>query len=87
MFEVSEIPANTDSERYCPECCTMKPFELFYKDGHDSDGNVKYRRDCKDCYKAKRAAAAAAKKAKRKAEAIKAAKAEAARAKAKGRRK
>jgi hypothetical protein len=23
----------------------------FYKDGKDSKGNVKYRRDCRDCYK------------------------------------
>lgn len=82
-FSVAEIPADTETERYCPECEQMKPFDSFYRDGHTADGAVKYRRDCKECYKAKRMVN---KRLKRKAMVAKAAAAKAA-ARKKGRRK
>lgn len=43
-----------DGMRCCGTCGKIKPFADFYKDGKDKDGNVKYRRDCKDCYKSAR---------------------------------
>ena len=45
---------DTDTERVCGTCGELKPVEEFYKDGHDSHGNVRYRRDCKECYKSTR---------------------------------
>lgn len=42
---------DTETHRVCGICCELKPLEDFYKDGKDSNGKVKYRRDCKDCYK------------------------------------
>ena len=56
------IPSDTDTERYCPECKQMKPYTEFYKDGKSSTGEVRYRRDCKECYKAKRKEAKAARR-------------------------
>jgi len=43
--------SDTDTHRVCGTCGLLKPNEEFYKDGKDSNGNIKYRRDCKVCYK------------------------------------
>lgn len=45
---------DTDTHRVCGTCGELKPVERFYKDGKDSHGNVRYRRDCRDCYKKQR---------------------------------
>lgn len=45
---------DTDTHRVCSACGELKPVEEFYKDGKDSHGNVRYRRDCKACYKQQR---------------------------------
>lgn len=42
---------DTDNKRVCGTCGQLKPLCDFYRDGKDSKGNIKYRRDCKDCYK------------------------------------
>lgn len=42
---------DTDTHRVCGTCNELKPLSCFYKDGLDSQGNARYRRDCKDCYK------------------------------------
>lgn len=42
---------DTDTHRVCGTCGELKPLECFYKDGKDKQGNTKYRRDCKLCYK------------------------------------
>lgn len=42
---------DTDTHRVCGTCGQLKPVECFYKDGKDSKGKVRYRRDCRDCYK------------------------------------
>lgn len=42
---------DTNTHRVCGTCGKLKPFKDFYKDGTDSKGNVRYRRDCKMCYK------------------------------------
>lgn len=54
MFEESEFPEAKEGERVCGNCMTAKPVEEFYKDGTDSAGNTKYRRDCKECYRVTR---------------------------------
>ena len=48
MFIASQ---DSNTERICGTCGQLKEFKEFYKDGKDSQGNVRYRRDCKDCYK------------------------------------
>lgn len=46
------ISANdTDTERVCGTCGEKKSVECFYRDGKDHKGKIRYRRDCKDCYK------------------------------------
>lgn len=45
---------DTDTHRVCGTCGQLKPVDAFYKDGKDSHGNVRYRRDCRDCYKKQR---------------------------------
>lgn len=45
---------DTDSHRVCGTCGELKPVSEFYRDGVDKDGSIKYRRDCKDCYKVTR---------------------------------
>ena len=45
---------DTETHRVCGACGELKPVEDFYKDGKDNHGNIKYRRDCKECYKATR---------------------------------
>lgn len=47
LFDTSKETATT---RKCGTCGNIKGLEHFYKDGKDKDGNIKYRRDCKDCY-------------------------------------
>lgn len=42
---------DTDTHRVCGCCGERKPVECFYKDGKDHNGKVRYRRDCRDCYK------------------------------------
>ena len=42
---------DTDTHRVCGTCGQLKPVECFYKDGKDKHGKMRYRRDCKDCYK------------------------------------
>lgn len=42
---------DTDTHHVCGMCGNLKPVEDFYKDGKTRDGKIKYRRDCKDCYK------------------------------------
>lgn len=46
-----ELFVDESTQRVCGTCGTAKPVEDFYKDGKDGEGKVKYRRDCKDCYK------------------------------------
>lgn len=45
---------DTETERVCGTCGELKPVSEFYKDGKDSYGKPRYRRDCKDCYKKQR---------------------------------
>jgi hypothetical protein len=46
--------SDTETHRMCGTCGELKPNAEFYKDGKDHDGNAKYRRDCKACYKKSR---------------------------------
>ena len=48
MFVASQ---DTETHRVCGMCGELKPVEAFYKDGKDKNGNTRYRRDCRDCYK------------------------------------
>lgn len=55
VFETDFIGnQDTDTHRVCGTCGELKPVEAFYKDGKDSKGNIRYRRDCKECYKVQR---------------------------------
>ena len=55
IFGTDFISAHdTDTHRVCGTCGELKPVECFYKDGKDSKGNIRYRRDCRDCYKQQR---------------------------------
>ena len=45
---------DTVTHRICGTCEKLRPVEDFYKDGKDNHGNIKYRRDCKECYKVTR---------------------------------
>lgn len=55
VFGDSYIGAHdTDTHRVCGTCGQLKPVEAFYKDGRDSHGNTRYRRDCRECYKKQR---------------------------------
>lgn len=52
LFEPKYIgDHDTDTEHICGTCGKLKPVSEFYKDGKAKDGKIKYRRDCKDCYK------------------------------------
>lgn len=42
---------DTSTHRVCGTCGELKPLSEFYRDGKDADGEPKYRRDCKQCYK------------------------------------
>lgn len=52
---------DTETHRVCGSCGELKPVEAFYKDGKDSHGKIRYRRDCRDCYKKARTLEAARK--------------------------
>lgn len=56
--------SDTSTHRVCGICGKLKPFKEFYKDGQDKNGNARYRRDCKACYKKTRIATADMKKPK-----------------------
>jgi len=52
MGKLSDMFEQVDkTHRTCSTCGETKPLDQFYKDGKDSKGRVRYRRDCKDCYK------------------------------------
>lgn len=51
LTELFIADRDTDTHRVCGSCGQLKPVEAFYKDGKDSNGKVRYRRDCRDCYK------------------------------------
>lgn len=53
---------DTSTHRVCGTCGELKELTEFYKDGKDSKGNPRYRRDCKQCYKDTRISDAALKK-------------------------
>ena len=55
---------DTETHRVCGTCNQLKPVEEFYRDGKYSNGKVRYRRDCKDCYKMTRVLESNAKKKK-----------------------
>lgn len=42
---------DTETHRVCGTCEKLKPVSEFYRDGKDSNGKIRYRRDCKSCYK------------------------------------
>ena len=42
---------DTETERVCGTCGELKAVTEFYKDGKDPTGKIRYRRDCKECYK------------------------------------
>ena len=52
---------DTNTHRVCGTCNELKPLAEFYKDGKDAEGNDRYRRDCKECYKNTRLQEAAVK--------------------------
>lgn len=55
VFGTGYISAHdTDTHRVCGTCGELKSVDAFYKDGKDSHGNVRYRRDCRACYKKQR---------------------------------
>lgn len=54
MMEDAFVDNSEKSERLCSVCNELKPLTDFYKDGTASDGSVRYRRDCKLCYRATR---------------------------------
>ena len=55
LFETEYIGSrDTSTHRVCSACGELKPVEEFYKDGKDRHGNVRYRRDCRECYKKQR---------------------------------
>ena len=45
---------DTDTEHVGGTCGQLKPVTEFYKDGKDRHGKIRYRIDCKDCYKYQR---------------------------------
>lgn len=52
LFEPTYVSdRDTDTHRVCGTCGELKPVTEFYKDGKTRDGTIKYRRDCKACYK------------------------------------
>lgn len=54
IFEPTLIPPDHDHERTCGACNQRKSVDEFYKDGKDTAGLPRYRRDCKDCYRKSR---------------------------------
>ena len=52
LFEPNYIGnQDTDTHRVCGTCGELKPVSAFYKDGKYHNGNIRYRRDCRECYK------------------------------------
>lgn len=51
LTELFVAKDDTKTHRICGTCGESKLLEAFYKDGKDSYGNTRYRRDCKLCYK------------------------------------
>ena len=51
MDQVFVSSRDTETHRVCGTCGELKPLSEFYKDGKDSNGIRRYRRDCKECYK------------------------------------
>ena len=51
LSEMFVATNDTDTHRVCGSCGQLKPVEAFYKDGKDKHGKMRYRRDCKECYK------------------------------------
>ena len=51
LQELFVASKDTATHRVCGTCEKLKPVEDFYKDGKDGKGNMRYRRDCKECYK------------------------------------
>ncbi len=47
---------DTETQRVCGTCGKLKDVSAFYKDGKDSNGKTRYRRDCRECYKKTRIA-------------------------------
>lgn len=45
---------DTATHRVCGTCNELKAVEEFYKDGKTPQGDIKYRRDCKECYRTTR---------------------------------
>jgi hypothetical protein len=54
LHELFISAKDTNELRTCSTCNQLLPHSKFYKDGTDPEGNTKFRRDCKDCYKTKR---------------------------------
>lgn len=65
MFE-SNGEAFVTGMRKCGMCGETKSVDNFYRDGKDGRGNIRWRRDCKDCYKVTRMHEAKQKTAKEK---------------------
>jgi len=42
---------DTATHRVCSVCGDLKHVKEFYKDGTDNLGKIRYRRDCRECYK------------------------------------
>lgn len=66
LDEMFVATKDTDTHRVCGTCGKLKPVEDFYKDGKDKSGKLRYRRDCKDCYKVARMQEAEMKKVRNK---------------------
>ncbi len=48
---------DTETHKVCSSCNELLTIDNFYKDGTNKrDGTTRYRRDCKECYKASRMA-------------------------------
>lgn len=43
-----------EPKRMCSSCNEELTLDKFYSDGTNKDGEKKYRRDCKDCYRTTR---------------------------------
>lgn len=65
IFEPSLLAPDTDETRTCGNCQKSLPTTSFYRDG-SSKGVIKYRRDCKDCYRKSRLMGRRAKKRRKK---------------------
>ena len=48
------IEADSATHRTCSNCGCRRRVDEFYKDGTNKDGTIRYRRDCKVCYKRSR---------------------------------